>query len=451
MNRGDARAAGGLFLLLLSLALLASHYGPVSNDEILYFHMARSIALRGAADVPPFEMLEVRRGADGRAYAPYPPGFPALLAPAVRAGRRLAAATERAPDSFGARTAEIRVVFVWSAVLAAAAGTVPFLVLRALGAGGAAALGAALAIALGTPSSYYARTLFSEPVRTGLAVAAAIPLARLSRGGGAAAAATAGSLLAAAALVRVDSLFLWPAGLLGVLLAARGRPTPARAVAGFLAPPAAAAALLLAYNRHRYGAFLSTGYEHQLPGMGHMVEGVLAVLAAPGRGLLVFGPVALLGLAGLRGLARLDRPAAVYAAAAAILSLLGTSSTGAWRICWDWGPRYLHTAWTLAGLGLAFLPDRPAWRRSAAALAAWGLAVNLLGAASDFTRHYAAVGDVARVLYDPAAWPVAAQARAIAAGRIDLPVLRTPLLAAGLLAATALGARRAVDAARRRP
>jgi hypothetical protein len=253
-----------------------------------------------------------------------------------------------------------------------------------------------------------------------------------------------GALLAAAALVRLDSIALWPAGAVGVARAAPGRRV--RTLGAFGAPLLLAAALLGAHNAGRFGSPLMTGYEHMPPGSATLAEGLAALLASPGKGLLIYGPVAFAGLIGLGGLRRLDASVALYVAAGAALLASLTASTVGWRIGWDWGPRYLHTSWTLAGLGLAFVG--PAGHRATIALAAWGLGVNLVGASSDFTRHLAAAGGTDAVLWNLDAWPVAAQARAMSDGRIDLPVVRTWLLAAGLAAAGALGLRAALAAAR---
>lgn len=425
MDGRDGRIAAGLFVFLWAAAIATSHYGVVFSDEIVYFHTARAVALRGAADVPCFGMLEVRRGADGLCYGIYPPGWPAALAPAIAAGRALAAAAGRAPDSWDGRTVEIRVAFIWAAAVGAAGGVAPYVALRAVGAPASGALFAALAVALGTPSFYYARTLMSEPLRTGLAVAAVVPVVRLARGGGAGAAAGAGALLGAAALVRLDSVALWPAA---ALAGAAGLRRPATAAA-FTVPLAGAAAILAAWNAARFGTPWTSGYEGLSWSAENLVEGVAAHLAGPGRGIVVFAPVAIAGVFGLKAL---DRPAAVYAAAGAILLAVLVSAGSGWRMAWDWGPRHLHTAWTLFGLGLAFASPRVA-----VPLAAWGLALNLVGSATDFTRGY-----------DPAAFPATAQVRKIIAGRLDLPALRPWLLALGLLAAGALGLRRALVAAR---
>ncbi len=107
-----------------------------------------------------------------------------------------------------------------------------------------------------------------------------------------------------------------------------------------------------------------------------------ALLASPNKGLLVFAPLAFVGLLALPAAWRLNRPVCV----AALLTLGGVAGGVSLLGIWadeTWGPRYLHVA--VAPLLLVFAVSRvgrPRRLRSEApfgAAAAAGLAVSALG------------------------------------------------------------------------
>jgi hypothetical protein len=109
---------------------------------------------------------------------------------------------------------------------------------------------------------------------------------------------------------------------------------------------------------------------------------VVALLASPNKGLLVFAPPALLGLLALPAAWRRERAVAAFA----LLTLGGVAGGVSILGIWSdetWGPRYLHAA--VAPLLLAFAASRAGrplrLRREPAfaAAAAAGFAVSLLG------------------------------------------------------------------------
>jgi len=108
------------------------------------------------------------------------------------------------------------------------------------------------------------------------------------------------------------------------------------------APPAAAAALVAAYN---YAAFHKVigGYPYLL--IGHLSSGLLGILISPGRGLLIYTPVAAVALVVFTARARASvlkhRP---LAAAAGTFALCQVVFIALWPMWWGghcWGPRLL--------------------------------------------------------------------------------------------------------------
>ena len=107
-------------------------------------------------------------------------------------------------------------------------------------------------------------------------------------------------------------------------------------------PPVAAAALVAAYNLTAFHS-LAGGYPVELD--GRFLEGLLGILLSPGRGLLVYTPIAMFALAAFAPRARqsreLHRPVVI---AASVFSLLHLAFIAMWPIWWGgycWGPRLL--------------------------------------------------------------------------------------------------------------
>ena len=182
-----------------------------------------------------------------------------------------------------------------------------------------------------------------------------------------------------------------------------------------LAPLAAGLALLALYHRTAFGSFLTTPYHHRYwftpevlaregldlagfqegaaLGMGAPSPRVMAALCFGAfKGLFVYCPVLLLGLAGhLAGVVRHGRRAFHLAALLAFLaylvfnSTLGTHVPRFGRHFWGglsvlWGPRYLLAVVPVLACGLVALDwARRHVRWTAAALLAVSAAVNLAG------------------------------------------------------------------------
>lgn len=134
-----------------------------------------------------------------------------------------------------------------------------------------------------------------------------------------------------------------------------------------------------------------------LAGMG---EGVAGLLVSPNRGLLVFTPIAVLGLVGI-GRAILQRGRDPLLALFSMASLAHTAIVGSyveWAGGWSFGPRYLVDVLPILAIaGAEMWPlMRPAWRRLAWTAIAWSLLVQLNGAfvypASGWNARMSAIG-----------------------------------------------------------
>jgi hypothetical protein len=194
-----------------------------------------------------------------------------------------------------------------------------------------------------------------------------------------------GACTGAAFIIRPTNLALLPAVLLALLLA---KGTVAQRVGIFaraLAVPLMGGLLLLSYNLHVFH-HLSGGYAMAVL-QGSTLRGLAGIYLSPGRGLLIYTPVALFALgAFLPGASAARRQHNLVQAAAVffiILESLVISQSIMWWGGYCWGPRMLTEVVppliVLMAIGVSAL-DRPWPRRAFAVLALYSLLIQAIGA-----------------------------------------------------------------------
>lgn len=212
---------------------------------------------------------------------------------------------------------------------------------------------------------------------------------------------------------------------------------------------------LALYNHLCFGAWWSLSTSHEafqafatlrrqgLFGIGlPSWEGLWGLLGSPARGLLVWCPLALIGLAPPRRTA--SRSAAVAAAwGAALLLLLVMAGFRDWHGGWFPGPRYLLPVLPLLFLRLAMRSQDGRWRAARqvlwAAFGTWGALVSWGAVASfpftpedfplplvTFTRHLLADGVVMTSWLPPTVW-----LSAVAVGALATAAAVSPCSAGG--------------------
>ncbi len=155
-------------------------------------------------------------------------------------------------------------------------------------------------------------------------------------------------------------------------------------------------ALLMIHQNAAYGSPFAVGYG-RLAGTQfgtRMSEGFFGITLPDGgaaaqllfgtyRGLFVYAPIVVPAVVAFafwpRPLRRRFAPALLAGTGALWLVI---ASYAYWQGGPAFGPRHLVPAIPLLGLGLAWWPDRPAWNRAIAAVAALSVAVNLIGTAT---------------------------------------------------------------------
>lgn len=430
------------------------------------FRTTEALATRASLAIEPIVGgFATSRGPDGRQYAQYGVGQPLLAIPFYWAGRAMAAAAPGAdwrhiyglaPDApdeallFAPTAVNLATRFAvsfFNIVLSALFAVVAFHLFRTLTDDEDAAFFGALLYAFGSLAWAHSRPFFSE---SGAAffIALAWLFAMRARTGRRpfALMALAGASAGFAALVRMDSVLLYPGLALVLLDPALARvgasspppyardpdlnPNPSAGLApstlrdlinhsrfpwliwvAFASPAAAFGGALLLLNVIRYGGPLATGYTDQPEGVAFATPvsaGLYGFLFSAGKGLFFFSPALALSFYGWRPLFDRGRWVAAGIAASVVVPLVILSKWQNWAGGWCWGPRHIFMIHVfLAAPAAAWLAEFGvcgARRCVALAALAVGAAVNLLGCSQDFitfhqifyrdpTTHY-------HVLYD---------------------------------------------------
>ena len=357
---GDSLPAALIpFSILLDHSVTLDRFGPYLRDHVWY---AKSVT----------------RQEGGHWYSSYPIGGPVLATPlylpiaCVPWVRRQDAATLIAV----ARVAE---KFVAVALAAAAAVLLLALLRRMLPEREAWLL--ALAFALGTGNwSTASQALWQHTYGQVAVLGCLYAIDRWEEGTADAKWEWIAGLCASCALTIRPTNIVLPVAL-GVVLGLR-RTKPAAWIRVF-APVMLAGALTAVGNFAVFGRF-SGGYS-PVPSR-HFLEGLAGILFSPGRGLLIYTPVAVFALAALSRRARAAAgPHRMVILAAGVFSVCQTGIVAFWPTWWGgycWGPRLLTEM--LAPLMILIAAGLPAlsgsgWKWAVAAAAVYGCLIQGVG------------------------------------------------------------------------
>jgi len=345
------RAAFALFLVCLAIYLANGRTVPFAKggDTIPTRLLPFSMIAFGTLTLDPFRQdlatpggyrwyVQERRG---HLVSFYPLG-PALLALPVYVPAWLGlAATGRGGHEalFGASEELEKVA---ACMLAALAVALSYLTARRR-LPAAAAAWAALGLGLGTSLWATASQMLWQHGPVALSLAAGI-FFLTAPGETRRSAALAGFALALAALSRPVAGVFWLAGLASLLAGSGPWPPRWQRAAAFVAAGAPLLAAAAVYNLFYYGSLLG-GYSLALGSFRPAGFAVRAagLLASPNRGLLIFTPIAVVGIAGIaRALRRPRRDPLLSALGlAALVYFLAIASYRDWTAGYSFGPRYL--------------------------------------------------------------------------------------------------------------
>ena len=356
-DRQVAVRLGGAVALLL---LLLGQAQVTVLDGSSMLAVAQSIVHHGAFSVP--APLGVP-GRDGLSYSKYGLLLPLLGVIAVAVAQPLGALIGQLDLWEAALAASIMPL-----VAGALAGAL-YVLGRRLGAPRAAAALVGAGTVLGTYLLPYGRDFFSEPL-VALALVVMVERALCGRER------QAGAALALAVLARPQSAVFVPL-LFGFLLARGGG---AKAILRTLAPLTLTAAIIVAYNLHRFADPLEFGYRPPVdPGFTTpLPSGAAGLLFSAEKSIFLFAPVIVLVPCAIVALWRRQRAVVVLALALFAATFVLAATWHSWQGGWSWGPRLIipGVAVVLVLLG-PWIAHSTARMRVVAALFALGCAVSL--------------------------------------------------------------------------
>jgi hypothetical protein len=256
----------------------------------------------------------------------------------------------------------------------------------------AVAAALALVYGFGTIAWYYAKSAFSEPLVTMLLLAALWALE--SRRFAAAGAAVGGMVLTR----QMSLTFAIP---LAAWAALRAHEEEDRRIwlvrlATFIGPALLGQLLTLGYNLCRFGQPFESGYG-QVAWDTPLIVGLHGLLLSPGKGLLVFMPVLLLGLPGWLLLYGRDRTRATLILALGLFHLVPNALFRDWPGGGGWGPRLLLPMVPLVLLPTGEVVSRWQTTRVGRGLVVFLIAlsvfIQVLGISVNWARHLQRVFD----------------------------------------------------------
>jgi Dolichyl-phosphate-mannose-protein mannosyltransferase len=374
-----------VFVAALSLYTLTAGGSLSSTDAVVSFDLTRSIVERHSIALSG-DLLgsSGNQGLDGRFYSQFGIGHAIYNIPFYLAGRAAAALAGRQigkPD-----TVPKAAVALGSAVAAAIAATLVWLLSFRLTGDARSALLACASAAIGSPLWTYSKFGFSTALTTAILMGAVCCCWTAAARGSVRAAWVGGAVVAFGWLTRHEmalvllpfSLFLWIEG--------RRRRTSSRQIAhqtaAFLLSAGMGGVLWMIYNVVRFGHPADVGYVPVFSG-----EGYAAFLVAPGGAVLLFCPMAILWLTALVKVRSTMPGVVVLLAGPLLVAYLFYGALADWPGGRSYGPRYLVPSLTLLAPALSLaLQSREIRRGTAIGAIVLAAVLQLPGVLVDYSK-----------------------------------------------------------------
>ncbi len=332
-------------------------------------------------------------GRDGQIYPQFMPGQAIVSIPLYLLGRWL---------SGGPLTLQSVIIAHWTTslfnpIVIALTGWLIAVFASRLGYSQRLSLGLGLAYALCTMVLPYSSTYFGEPL-IALSILLAAYAVYVARGDRRAVMwlIVSGVSLGLAVFIRERSAIMIPPFILYVYLCHRR--VLWRGWAAFFAPLLVFAGIIGFLNLSRYGSPLTFGFSalQHTSFSTPLMLGLYGLLISPGKGLLLYNPVAWVGFVGLAIMFRTRRKEAILFALVILAELLFFAVYEFWTGGWNWGPRYILPVLPLLVLAAGeWVHVNPTHLRRTilAALCVIGFVLNLPALLVDHSRYLVSFGE----------------------------------------------------------
>jgi hypothetical protein len=330
---------------------------------------------------------------DGQRYPLYTHAQPLLQVPLYLIGRFIGGA----PTNLEAVAITRFTTSLFNPIVVALTGWLIALFGSAWGFSKRLSAGLGLTYALGTIALAYTHTNFSDPLLALLCALAAYSSYRVGSARRLRWLLLTGLALGLALYLRERAFTVIPLFLGYVLLTRRARTWREWAV--LLIPLGLGGAALAAWNMVRFGSPISIGYANWIPDTGFDVPillGLYGLLISPGKGMLLYNPIAALGFVGLITLFHRHRAEAILFTSISAVTIGFYARYNFWTGGWNWGARYILVLLPFlllaAGDWVTAHPTR--FRKSLLiALSVLTLLLNLPAALVDHSRYLVSLGE----------------------------------------------------------
>jgi hypothetical protein len=339
---GSRRAVLALSIFFLSFSLyLLSYSGNFhSSDEASMYAVTESLVKRGEFQTNKIAWMHRTEaqvghyGVDGNIYSYHSVAQSVIGIPLYLLAK--------AQESVG----NVQTIMLTNSLVTSLTNVLLFLLVLRLGYSAKVGVVVALLHGFASLAWPYAKTFFSEPLGALLMVSAIYVYAGYIRSTRERTLSVLGTLLGLLAMVKLVNIVVAPLFLVMIAISwwrqseSHDRPRWIRGALAFGLPIVFALALLGLYNHMRFGSPLETGYP-SLAFETSFLTGLSGLLVSPGRGLLLYSPVVLLGLIGIPPSLRSNRME-TWLVLIIVVVYVGIFSK--WYVWWrgvNWGPRYL--------------------------------------------------------------------------------------------------------------
>jgi hypothetical protein len=364
-----------IWAFVFTVTCFTAGRNPRPGDAALMCQAARSLVQRGTFAIEPTRS-DVVRGPDGNHYTKYPLVTVLQCVPAL--GLRGAVHQLAPEDAMFEAWALAIVPHVVSATLAL--GTMQLGL--AFGASVPAALGLALLVLFTTPLWAAGRSLYSENLQAMLVIWITLMAVR-ARDEDRWAPFVWGGLLCGLAINTKVTLAVLPLAILVDQCHERWTRTRlVRLLVGALPGVALGVLVFFAYNKLRFGGWLTQGYTAERDGaLGFSVSlasGLYGLLLSSGKSVFLYAPILLASVAAVPAWFRTRRRDLWLMAIPTLTTVCVSACWWAWAGDWSWGPRFLTPIVPLACVPIIHHLGRRRARPAIVVLAALGLYVQLL-------------------------------------------------------------------------